>query len=66
MTYIAAHRLPGTIWTATARGGVPWFHGAVRADSYRSNLMAGFDNDTTAVLMYDTDTVPVSDAPGSE
>jgi len=32
----------------------------------RSNLVAAFGNDTTVVLMYDTDTVPVSDAPGAE
>ena len=32
----------------------------------RSNLIAAFGNDTTAVLMYDTDTIPVKDAPGAE
>ncbi len=32
----------------------------------RSNLIAAFGDDTTAVLMYDTDTVPVKDAPGAE
>jgi len=31
-----------------------------------SRLIAAFGDDTTAVLMYDTDTVPVSDAPGAE
>lgn len=31
-----------------------------------SHLIAAFGDDTTAVLMYDTDTVPVSDAPGAE
>jgi hypothetical protein len=31
-----------------------------------SNLIAAFGDDATAVLMYDTDTVPVQDAPGAE
>ena len=32
----------------------------------RSKLVAAFGDDTTAVLMYDTDTAPVKDAPGAE
>ncbi len=32
----------------------------------RSELIAAFGDDTKAVLMYDTDTVPVQDAPGAE
>ncbi|AYY13770.1 nuclear transport factor 2 family protein [Actinobacteria bacterium YIM 96077] len=32
----------------------------------RSELLAAFGDDTTAVLMYDTDTVPVNGAPGAE
>lgn len=32
----------------------------------RSELIAAFGDDTTAVLMYDTDTVPVEGAPGAE
>jgi len=32
----------------------------------RSNLVAAFGDDEKAVLMYDTDTVPVQDAPGAE
>jgi hypothetical protein len=32
----------------------------------RSALVAAYGDDTTAVLMYDTDTVPVRDAPGAE
>ncbi len=32
----------------------------------RSNLIAAFGNHTTAVLIYETDTVPVKDAPGAE
>lgn len=32
----------------------------------RSNLIAAFGDETTAVLMYDTATVPVPDAPGAE
>lgn len=31
-----------------------------------SRLVAAFGDDETAVLMYDTDTVPVTDAPGAE
>jgi limonene-1,2-epoxide hydrolase len=31
-----------------------------------SHLIAAFGDETTAVLMYDTDTVPVRDAPGAE
>jgi ketosteroid isomerase-like protein len=31
-----------------------------------SNLIAAFGDDTTAVLMYDTETVPVNSAPGAE
>jgi hypothetical protein len=32
----------------------------------RSELIAAFGDDSTAVLMYDTDTVPVKNAPGAE
>ena len=32
----------------------------------RSELIAAFGDDATAVLMYDTDTIPVKDAPGAE
>ena len=32
----------------------------------RANLVAAFGDETTAVLMYDTDTAPVKDAPGAE
>lgn len=32
----------------------------------RSNLIAAFGDDATAVLMYDADTVPVQNAPGAE
>ena len=31
-----------------------------------TNLLAAFGDDTTAVLVYDTQTVPVPDAPGAE
>lgn len=31
-----------------------------------SKLIAAFGDDTTAVVMYDTETVPVKDAPGAE
>jgi hypothetical protein len=32
----------------------------------RSSLIAAFGDDEKAVVMYDTDTVPVTDAPGAE
>jgi hypothetical protein len=32
----------------------------------RAGLIAAFGDDTTAVVMYDTDTAPVADAPGAE
>jgi ketosteroid isomerase-like protein len=32
----------------------------------RSSLLAAFGDGETAVVMYDTDTVPVKDAPGAE
>src|SRR5438034_746251 len=32
----------------------------------RSNLIAAFGDENTAVVMYDTDTAPVQDAPGAE
>ncbi|HEY1298009.1 MAG TPA: nuclear transport factor 2 family protein [Chloroflexota bacterium] len=32
----------------------------------RSGVIAGFGDATTAVVMYDTDTLPVKDAPGAE
>lgn len=32
----------------------------------RTELVAAFGDDNTAVLVYDTDTLPVSDAPGAE
>lgn len=31
-----------------------------------SNIIAAFGDDTTALLMYNTDTVPVNNAPGAE
>jgi len=31
-----------------------------------SNMIAAFGDDTTAMLMYDTETVPVESAPGAE
>jgi ketosteroid isomerase-like protein len=32
----------------------------------KAEVVAAFGDDTTAVLVYDTDTVPVKDAPGAE
>ncbi|MHB8325485.1 MAG: nuclear transport factor 2 family protein [Candidatus Dormibacteria bacterium] len=67
MTYIAqdivcqtpAGRLDGA---AAFRG----FMGPFVQILTRSKLIAAFGDATTAVLMYDADTVPVTDAPGAE
>jgi len=67
MTYIAddiicqapAGRLAGA---AAFRG----FMGPFTQILTSSRLIAAFGDDTTAVLIYDTDTVPVKDAPGAE
>ncbi len=42
------------------------FMGPFAAILTASNLFAAFGDDEKAVLMYDTDTVPVKDAPGAE
>jgi len=67
MTYIAEDIVcqapSGRLESAEAFRG---FMGPFAQILIRSNLIAAFGNDTTAVLMYDTDTVPVSDAPGAE
>jgi hypothetical protein len=67
MTYLAddvvcdspGGRLSGT---AAFRGFMQPFTQIVT----RSELMAAFGDDRTALLMYDTDTVPVTHAPGAE
>lgn len=67
MTYIAddivcrtpAGRLDGA---AAFRGFMEPFTKIVT----RSALLAAYGDDTTAVVMYDTDTAPVPDAPGAE
>lgn len=67
MTYISdgivcqtpAGRLEGA---AAFRG----FMGPFTGICVRSELTAAYGDATTAVLMYDTDTVPVRDAPGAE
>lgn len=67
MTYVAddivCQAPPGRLEGATAfRAFMEPFTRIVT----RSNVIAAFGDDTTAVLMYDTDTVPVPDAPGAE
>jgi len=42
------------------------FMGAFAQIVTSSNLIAAFGDATTAVLMYDTQTIPVEDAPGAE
>ncbi len=67
MTYVAedivcqapAGRLDGA---AAFRG----FMGPFVEIVTRSKLVAAFGDDQIAVLIYDTDTVPVNDAPGAE
>ncbi len=67
MTYISDHivcQAPlGRLEGAQAfRGFMGPFAGMVT----RAELLAAFGDDTTAVLMYDTDTIPVPGAPGAE
>lgn len=67
MTYIAENivcRAPaGRLDGAEAFRG---FMGPFAQILTRSELIAAFGDDTTAVLMYDADTAPVQDAPGAE
>jgi len=67
MTYIAddiSCRAPaGTIEGAEAFSG---FMGPFTEILTASRLIAAFGDDEKAVVMYDTDTVPVRDAPGAE
>ena len=67
MTYIAddivCQAPAGRVEGAAAFRG---FMGPFAQILTRSNLIAAFGDDTTAVLMYDTDTLPVTDAPGAE
>lgn len=46
--------------------GFAEFMGPFEKILVRSELVAAFGDDSTAVLMYDTDAVPVADAPGAE
>lgn len=67
MTYIAddivcdapAGRLEGA-------GAFRDFMGPFAQILVRANVVAAFGNETAAVLMYETETVPVADAPGAE
>ena len=67
MTYIAedivCHAPAGRLDGAEA---FRRFMGPFAAILTRAELLADFGDDTTAVLMYHTDTVPVNDAPGAE
>src|SRR4051812_12381585 len=65
------HVSPATVCQAPAgqlqgAEAVRGFMGPFTQLVLRSELVAAFGNDTTAVLMYDTSTVPVGDAPGAE
>jgi hypothetical protein len=67
MTYIA----PDIVCQApagTLRGAEEFrgFMGPFVKILTRSSLVAGYGDDGRAVLVYDTDTVPVKDAPGAE
>lgn len=67
MTYIAEHIVCHA--PAGRLDGAEAFRGFMEPFAQiltRSSLIAAFGNDTKAVLMYDTDTVPVQDAPGAE
>jgi len=67
MTYIAddisCQAPAGTIEGAEAFSG---FMGPFTEILTASRLIAAFGDDEKAVVMYDTDTVPVRDAPGAE
>jgi len=67
MTYIAADIVcvgpAGRLEGAAAFRG---FMGPFARMLTRSELLASFGDDTTALLMYDTDTVPVNGAPAAE
>lgn len=67
MTYVAddivCQAPAGTLEGAEAFRG---FMGPFTEILIRSKLIAAFGDDEKAVLMYDTDTVPVQDAPGAE
>jgi len=67
MTYIAddivCQAPAGALEGAEAFRG---FMGPFVRSLTRSDLIAAFGDDQTAVVMYDTDTVPVSNAPGAE
>jgi hypothetical protein len=67
MTYIADDivcRAPaGLLEGAEAFRG---FMGPFSQIVTRTELVAAFGDDTSSVLVYDTDTVPVKDAPGAE
>jgi len=57
---------PGTCRPSGGRPGLPRLMGPFAQILTRSELIAAFGDDTTAILMYDIDTVPVRDAPGAE
>ena len=67
MTYVAddivCQAPAGTLHGADAFRG---FMGPFTKILTASSLIAAFGDDDKAVLMYDTDTVPVRDAPGAE
>jgi ketosteroid isomerase-like protein len=67
MTYISedivCHAPAGRLDGAEAFRG---FMGPFVQILTHANLIAAFGDATTAVLMYDTDTIPVKDAPGAE
>ena len=67
MAYIAEDIVcqapPGRLEGAAAFRG---FMGPFVQILTRSNLIAAFGDDEKAVVMYDTDTIPVKDAPGAE
>lgn len=42
------------------------FMGPFAGICQRADLLAGYGDDTTALIMYDTATLPVDDAPGAE
>ncbi len=60
--------MPSSAWRRPDGSGgrcLPGLRGVAK-NVTRSELLAAFGDDTTAVLVYDTATIPVSSAPGAD
>jgi hypothetical protein len=66
MSYIAEESSAWPHLDDRRRGSIPRVHGTLRRHPQQLQSDRAFGDDEKAVLMYDTDTVPVKDAPGAE